>query len=408
MNIARLSPIRRHARRIAVLPFMALVGAGIFAGGPARAEVAGVGGGAFGERVDALVSSGPLPSVNLPEKGGGPFTAAASNVQVANLLTSAKMSVRTEGGLGADDGYAQSSAAVSKVSVAGGIVTADQLTSQCRSTSKGSAGSISAVNLRVAGARIVAHGTMSIDIPGGRVVVNEQVRSDKTGSTALTVNGLRVTLFASGSVLKQEIVIAQSRCRVKGSDINSSPTSSTTTSTTSTTGQPQGCLLQCTIFPASAVPGTVDGGDDGAAVELGVRFQADRPGDVLGVRFYKSPANIGRHVGNLWRADGTLLASTEFTAETESGWQQVNFAAPVRISKDERYVASYHTHAGHYSFDGGYFAFAGVDNRPLHAPADDPGGQRNGVFAYSFNDSTFPSIGYGGANYWVDVVFSPT
>jgi hypothetical protein len=408
LNIARLNPIRRHVRHVAVLPIMALVAVGISVGGPAQAEVAEVGGGAFGERVDALVSSGPLPSVTLPAKGGGPFTAAAADVHVTGLLSVQKMSVRTEGRLGADDGYAQSSAAVSRVSVAGGIVTADQLTSQCRSTSKGSSGSISAVNLRVGGARIVAQGTMSIDIPGGRVVVNEQVRSNKTGSTALTVNGLRVTLFGSGSMLNEEIVVAQSRCRAKGSDIGSSPTSSTTTSTTSTTEQPQGCAQQCTIFPASAVPGTVDGGDDGAAVELGVRFEADRPGDVLGVRFYKSRANIGRHVGNLWRADGTLLASAEFTAETESGWQQVNFAAPVPISQGERYVASYHTHAGHYSFDGGYFAFAGVENPPLHAPADDPDGQRNGVFVYSFNDSTFPSIGYGGANYWVDVVFSPT
>ena len=412
MNMTTCKPTpSRHIRRLTAV-IVAAGAVGVSAVGPAQAEVSEVGGGAFGEHVHGVASSGPLPSVTLPEKGGGPLTAAAAGVKVSGVLSTHKMSVRTEGRLGSSDGFAQSSAAVSNLAISGGVVTADQLTSQCRSTSKGSAGSISAVNLRVAGTRILARGTLSIDIPGGRVIVNEQVRTNKTGSTAITVNALRVTLFGSSSLVKQEIVVAQARCRAKGSDINAAPTSSSTSTststTTSTTGVPQGCVQLCTIFPASAAPGTVDAGDDGAAVELGVRFRVDRPGNVLGVRFYKSAANTGPHVGNLWSADGTLLASAEFTAETESGWQQVNFASPVPVNGAGSYIASYHTTTGHYSFDGGYFAFTGVYNSPLHAPADDPEGDRNGVFVYGFGASNFPSIGYGGANYWVDLVFTPT
>ena len=37
---------------------------------------------------------------------------------------------------------------------------------------------------------------------------------------------------------------------------------------------------------------------------------------MTGVRFYKSAANIGTHVGSLWTATGDLLASGTFTNES--------------------------------------------------------------------------------------------
>jgi hypothetical protein len=63
---------------------------------------------------------------------------------------------------------------------------------------------------------------------------------------------------------------------------------------------------------------------------------------VTGVRFYKGgAANGGTHIGNLWAADGTKLASATFTGETASGWQEVNFATPVSITANTIYIASY-------------------------------------------------------------------
>ena len=44
-------------------------------------------------------------------------------------------------------------------------------------------------------------------------------------------------------------------------------------------------------------------------VELGTRFRADRHGNITAIRFYKSPQNVGPHIGNLWSAGGTLLAT---------------------------------------------------------------------------------------------------
>ena len=49
-----------------------------------------------------------------------------------------------------------------------------------------------------------------------------------------------------------------------------------------------------------------------ASVELGVKFTPEENGFVTGVRFYKAPANTGTHVGSLWSASGTLLASATF------------------------------------------------------------------------------------------------
>ena len=87
-----------------------------------------------------------------------------------------------------------------------------------------------------------------------------------------------------------------------------------------------GCT--CSIWGTGATPGTSDSGS-ATAVEVGVKFTSDVSGFVTGIRFYKSAANTGTHVGNLWTASGTKLASATFTGETASGWQPVTFASPV-------------------------------------------------------------------------------
>ena len=159
----------------------------------------------------------------------------------------------------------------------------------------------------------------------------------------------------------------------------------------------------CSIWGTSVTPATIDGGDP-SAVELGVKFRSDVAGYVSGVRFYKSAANTGAHVGNLWDSAGNLLASATFVGESGSGWQQVYFSAPVAISASTTYVASYHTTSGHYSFGASFFGTA-VDNPPLHALADGADGP-NGV--YSYGASAFPTSTYNASNYWVDVIFDVT
>ena len=158
-----------------------------------------------------------------------------------------------------------------------------------------------------------------------------------------------------------------------------------------------------TIWASTATPTTPDVGSD-SPVELGVRFYSDTPGYVTGIRFYKSAANTGAHIGNLWSSSGTLLASATFTSETASGWQQVNFSGPVAITANTAYVASYHTTIGHYAGDASYFATAGVNNAPLHTYAN-TSTTPEGPYTYG-STSQFPTSTYNSANYWVDVAFS--
>jgi len=158
----------------------------------------------------------------------------------------------------------------------------------------------------------------------------------------------------------------------------------------------------CTIWPSTATP-TVASASDSSNIELGVRFQADRNGYITGVRFYKGPTNTGTHVGNLWSANGTLLATGTFANETATGWQELDFANAVAVTAGTTYTASYHTSVGGYAYSSSYFT-AQVDSSPLHALAASNGG--NGM--YALGASSFPNQTFNATNYWVDTVFNTT
>jgi chitodextrinase len=186
--------------------------------------------------------------------------------------------------------------------------------------------------------------------------------------------------------------------RVRAADAagNLSPYSNTTSATTNA---PQTC--PCRIWNDAATP-TVASQDDVQPVEVGLRFRSSTDGYITGLRFYKGPANNGTHTGKLWTNAGTLLASVTFTGESASGWQQMNLPTPVAITASTTYVASYHTDAGGYAIDQGYFGASGFDNSPLRALRDGEDGA-NGVYAYG--PGGFPTQTANSSNYWVDVVF---
>ncbi len=156
------------------------------------------------------------------------------------------------------------------------------------------------------------------------------------------------------------------------------------------------------LWSNTATPAILSDSDTGA-VELGVKFQSSAAGYITALRFYKSSANTGTHVGNLWSAAGTLLASVTFSGETASGWQQMNLATPVAITANTTYVASYHTNVGRYSADSAYFSSSAYSNPPLRALSNSESGG-NGVYRYG-SSSAFPNQTWNSTNYWVDVVF---
>ncbi len=141
---------------------------------------------------------------------------------------------------------------------------------------------------------------------------------------------------------------------------------------------------------------------DTLAVELGVKFTPDQSGTIKGVRFYKGPANTGGHVAHLWKLDGTLLGTASYANESETGWQQANFASPVAVTGGQTYIASYYAPAGGYSAGSGAFSSSGADRGVLHIPSGSTSGG-NGVFRYGA--SGLPNSSFNDADYGVDVVF---
>ncbi len=138
------------------------------------------------------------------------------------------------------------------------------------------------------------------------------------------------------------------------------------------------------------------------AAQLGLTFIPNTAGYITGLRFYKSPTNVGQHIGYLWSSTGTLLASVTFTDESASGWQQANFAAPIAVTANTAYVVSYWVPKGHYADDAGYFATTGLTNQLLYAPPD---GQYGPNSSYAARN-VFPAGSATASNYWVDVVFT--
>jgi hypothetical protein len=180
---------------------------------------------------------------------------------------------------------------------------------------------------------------------------------------------------------------------VAGNTMTSAFTWSFTTARQQTPG-----TCPCSIWPDSALPQNPDVSDSNS-VELGVRFTADVNGTITGIRFYKGPADTGTHTGSLWTADGTRLATATFSGESAAGWQEVHFSTPVAVTANTTYVASYLAPNGHYAADSDALAGRGIDSPPLHAL------QSGGAYAYG--SGGFPANG-STANYWVDVVFTPT
>jgi hypothetical protein len=189
---------------------------------------------------------------------------------------------------------------------------------------------------------------------------------------------------------------------------NSSAASNTASATTTGTAPPP--AVAESIWGTSYFPGVNSyyEGSPGQTFELGLQFGSNVAGQVTGVLFYKEPGMTGTNVGHLWSSNGTLLASAKFSKETSSGWQQVSFSNPVSILANTIYTVSYSTGSPLFYFDAGYFSGGGVMNANLTAPAYTTIHNQvldNGVYNYG---GYFPVASQYGANFWVDVSFSPS
>jgi hypothetical protein len=157
----------------------------------------------------------------------------------------------------------------------------------------------------------------------------------------------------------------------------------------------------CTVFPVGEIPpGPLF--NDATPIELGMKFRTDVGGAITALRYYKPAGATGTHTGNLWTANGLLLAQQVFTNETPSGWQEVALAPPVPVTAGTTYVVSYFSASGDYVATQNYFTQQ-VGAGLVHGLADGQDGP-NGLFLYGAA-SAFPTQSFRSSNYYADVVF---
>jgi hypothetical protein len=234
-----------------------------------------------------------------------------------------------------------------------------------------------------------------VDLTSAQFSLTDPGLATLTGTLTLSVDQKTVTWTPAARLVAGTTYTASMRIAdVNGNLMPAPVTWSFSTATVQT--------CPCTLFSGATTPSIVSS-DETTSLELGVRFSTSADANVTSVKFYKGAGNSGTHTGSLWTVGGQLLATGTFTGETATGWQTLTFSSPVAIRAGQSYIASYTAPNGRYSANPFYFERTGVSSAPLSAPATGSGSP-NGVYKVG---PGFPSATYRGANYWVDVVFSP-
>lgn len=141
---------------------------------------------------------------------------------------------------------------------------------------------------------------------------------------------------------------------------------------------------------------------------LGTLFTSSLDGAIIGIRWYGPSIAVGGPViGLLYEytteTTGVELARATFGAITAGAWNEVDFATPVGIQANKKYVAAICTPAAYVSTTNGFVS--SITNGHLTAPSDDPGTPiRNGRFIIG-GTPAFPTSGGSAPNYFVDVAF---
>jgi fibronectin type 3 domain-containing protein len=165
---------------------------------------------------------------------------------------------------------------------------------------------------------------------------------------------------------------------------------------------PEATGCPCTIYGTGTGPGspTPVSGNDGQAIEVGVRFLSQEDGYVSAVRFFKASARSTTVTGKVYSTSGALLGQGQasFTASA-SGWQEIPLQSTVPLVANQPYVASVYSGNGDYAKVADAFITALV-NDPLVATAD-AAGAPNGVYRYG---EGFPANTWRSTSYMVDVV----
>lgn len=141
------------------------------------------------------------------------------------------------------------------------------------------------------------------------------------------------------------------------------------------------------LFPTN--PSPANAANTGATTSIGYKWRASVNGTCTGIKFHVQPAsNINRDLG-LYTNTGTLLASV-IGGSWSTGWTSYAWATPVNIDAGVLYVAVIYSSVGDISAS---YTTMGSDrvSDVLTAPADNSGGEFNGVWAFSVGSMSLPA-----------------
>ncbi|MEH1863691.1 MAG: N,N-dimethylformamidase beta subunit family domain-containing protein [Nostoc sp.] len=150
------------------------------------------------------------------------------------------------------------------------------------------------------------------------------------------------------------------------------------------------------VILTTQVP-SIPNATDNASYELGLKFRSAKGGQVSAIRFWKAASETGTHIGKIWNATGTLLASVTFSNETASGWQEQVLETPVNIQANTTYVVSININAYYVATNNELVN--SIINGDLSTVADG----NNGV--YNTSPNSFPTSSYQNSNYYCDIAF---
>ncbi|MGZ3817548.1 MAG: DUF4082 domain-containing protein, partial [Bdellovibrio sp.] len=120
---------------------------------------------------------------------------------------------------------------------------------------------------------------------------------------------------------------------------------------------------------------------------------------ISSIRFYKSAAETGTHVGKIYSSSGQLLGQVTFTNESASGWQQADLATPIAITANTEYTVSVNT-GNMYYVDTVSGMASQISNGSLRSVVNG-----NGVYGPV---GSRPTKSWSNSNYFRDIVFVPS
>jgi hypothetical protein len=159
------------------------------------------------------------------------------------------------------------------------------------------------------------------------------------------------------------------------------------------TANPPGGIVYQKVFTNQS-PSSADNSDN-TTYELGMSFRASKAGQIVAIRYWKSPSETGTHVGKIWSSSGALLTNVTFINETASGWQQQALETPLSIEANTTYVVSVNVNA-YYPITYDELA-SSIVNGDLSSVAGN-----NGLWGAI---NTFPTGSFRNSNYYRDIVY---